>query len=276
MKIAFSLHPSPRRSALILGSLSLIAGVVCGGQAGEPAAKPDAKEAIKMVDALVNHNKAPKLVNRPRLAQPDVVALFPENYDWKEEERVRRALERLYKERSVELWEELVRRGDDSRYCAVTLEVMSLDAHVETVGSICSKHAYWCLAGVFEQHMPDVEGGRQATLRLAQVDELGKWRKARRTKSLYELQIEVGKMALHELAKLSKLNDIFSKHQIDSARKKMEAELYRLSRTKKPVFAEGPFSDQGPHEALYTEAVATEVRERVRSGYKGDLDVLPQ
>jgi hypothetical protein len=277
MKTAFSLRPWPRRFALIFSSLGLLAGVVCGGRAGEPAAKPDAREAVKMVDALANHNKPPKVVNRPRLSQPGVVALYAESYDWKEEERVRRALERLYHDRTAELWEELVRREDDSRYCAVTLDVMSLEAQTRTVRSICHQHAYWCLVGVFQQHMPYEWGGRHARLSLDQLDKLGDWRKARRNKLLYEMQIEVGKMALVELAMLRKSRverELVSKHDIDSARKKMQAELERLRRTKQPIFAEGPFSDVGPHECMYSEAAAREVRERVRSGYEGDLDVL--
>ena len=47
--------------------------------------------------------------------------MYPESYDWKEEARVRQAIDKLYQDRTVELWEELVRREADPRYCVVTV-----------------------------------------------------------------------------------------------------------------------------------------------------------
>src|SRR5262245_20970220 len=99
------------RSAVVISSLCLIAVVILPAKPEEPMTKRDAKEVAKMVDEIVNRNPAPKLVDRPRRRfSQSVVALYPESYDWKEEERVRRAIGKLYQDTTAELWEELVRR----------------------------------------------------------------------------------------------------------------------------------------------------------------------
>src|SRR5262249_58899734 len=94
----------------------LLLAISCGpasgpvGPARETNAKPmrvdgkQAKALAKMIDALANRNRPPKLVpieeNGPRLP------LFPANYDWKEHERVRTALGKVQREKTPEMWEE--------------------------------------------------------------------------------------------------------------------------------------------------------------------------
>src|SRR5262245_42155494 len=101
------------RFALLISSLGLIALIVLGdeteqGSAEVPEVKGDPRGAEKMVDAIENRNLTPKLVDR--FGSPKRVALYPDSYDWTEDERVLDALDRLYQTRTAELWEEMVRR----------------------------------------------------------------------------------------------------------------------------------------------------------------------
>src|SRR5436309_12137254 len=104
---------------IVICGLGLICAGVLGRDAGGPVAQRDAEGPAKMVDAIVNRNKPPKLVDRPRDSLPQVAALYPESYDWKEEERVRTAIRKLLHDTTAELWEELVRRREDPSYCIV-------------------------------------------------------------------------------------------------------------------------------------------------------------
>src|SRR5437899_2608445 len=78
---------------------------------GRPGGK-ERKAVVKMIDALANRNRPPKLVDM----DGDRLPLFPDEYDWKEDRRVRSALGKVRAERTAEMWEELVRGIGDERY----------------------------------------------------------------------------------------------------------------------------------------------------------------
>src|SRR5687768_10893826 len=100
-------YRSLTRIPVVIIGLCLVGIVLFEGDATGKDKKGEEKKSTAMVDAIVNRNKAPKIVFRS--GQPDRVALFADGYDWKEEERVRIALDKLYGNVNVELWEELVR-----------------------------------------------------------------------------------------------------------------------------------------------------------------------
>src|SRR5205807_236214 len=151
------------------------------------------------VAALVNRNKPPTLASRGRDSLPGLVAVYPENYDWKEEERVRTAIRELRDDTTTEVWDELVRRRDDQRYCVVIATEKLNDAKIRTVGDVCSQLAYSKLTGMYRPHMPRRgPDTRPLTPHLRDIKDLGDWRKDRANKPLYELQIEVGEMTLRE------------------------------------------------------------------------------
>src|SRR5262249_26167100 len=56
--------------------------------------KGDPKSAAKMVDAIVNRNKPPEIVKWPGRFSLKA-ALFPEDHDWKEDNRAGKAIGRL-------------------------------------------------------------------------------------------------------------------------------------------------------------------------------------
>jgi hypothetical protein len=251
---------------LSIGSLALV-GTVLFGPEGEPATKRDAKAVTKMVDAIVNRNKPPKLVERPRPSLPELVALYPENYDWKEEERVRTAIRKMLHDTTPELWEELVRRRDDPSYCVVIATEKLNDAKIRSVGYVCADLAYEGLTGVFGRHMPPWgPDGRPVSLDLDDITDLATWRKERANKSLYQLQIEVGEMTLRWLPKLKGK----PKKEQDAAREAIEAELEKLKRTKQPILLMESFPRD---EYLYNEKLAERAREAVRTDSRADLEI---
>jgi hypothetical protein len=259
---------------LSLGTLSCSAAGPVGparptnDKAGRPGGK-EGKAAAKMVDAIVNRNKPPKLVGRPSGSWPGLVALYPESYDWKEEERVRQAIDKLYQDRTVELWEELARRKANPSYCVVVVSDQTEDAQIFTVGTICRGLAYSRLVEVFVQHMPpDPDKNGRPIITGVGIGNLADWRKERMQKPLYQLQIEVGEKMLRELSKVNVRG--VRKHQIDSAREKIEAEIEKLSKTEQPVF----LKDQSFPHNTYSKDVAKRVRDAVRRGSSEGIAII--
>lgn len=255
------------RIILGLGILSLIAAIALGGDvkkkrekdsAVEQAAKRSAKEAAEMVEAIANRNKQPKIVSR-RNVKPKNFALFAEDYDWKEEERVKGALDKLSRNESVELWEALVQKANDRRYCIVSYSWSSDDAERYSVGRMCRKLAYDRLCSkVFEEHLPSIAPfGCPIRLRSIEDDFLA-WRKDRKEKSLYQLQIEVCEMAIRELPKVSV--HFLSGKEKSEARKKIEAEITELRRLKRPHIGKTGIPP------AYPERAAKRVREAFEKG----------
>ena len=248
--------------ALTIGNLTLIGTILLGADARGPVAKREAKRPARMVDAIVNRNKPPKLVDRTG-GWPKRVALFSERYDWKEDKRVRNALDTLYQDTTVELWEELVRKTGESGYCVTVVSSQNEDADIESVGSVCNCLASARLEAVFEDHLPDDPLTRPGPVRLdLGIGNLADWRKARAKKVLYQLQIEVCEVALVELAKV----DGVSAKEKALARKKIEAEIRRLRRTKKPFFVRYDRHFFPFRETLYTPELARRIRKAVRTG----------
>jgi hypothetical protein len=97
---------------------------------------------------------------------------------------------------------------------------------------------------------------------------LSEWRKKRAEKSLYELQIEVCEEAIKELAEVKRV----PQEQRDAARKKIEAEIATLKRTKRPSNVQGGyrFERSGPYNA----ELAKRVREGIKSGKYGYLGIV--
>jgi hypothetical protein len=263
---------SPRRwpcPAVVLCALGLLGAAAPGDEGRRPAAKREAKRVARMVDALANRNKPPKIVRRRVTPDvwPQTVPLYPEGYDWKEERRVHRALDALLADRTPELWEELLRRWDDERYCVVVMYGSFDNALVYSVGTVCSHLAHDRLVDVFDRHLPPNSEGRPLRLDVVgdTVRDLAGWRKKRAKKSLYELQVEVCQAALRELAKVEGL----SKEERAKAREKIEAEVARLKRTKRP--------DLPKFSALwlktYNAKDAKRVREAVEDGFRGDIEL---
>jgi hypothetical protein len=254
--------------AVALHSLTLI-GLVFLGEAHCPAqttgaqvVSRDGKRVAKMVDDLANRNKLPKIVER-RAGRPRKLPLFPEEYDWKEDERVRKAVQELYQDTTVDLWEELVRKAHDPRYCNTTWDAGE-EAVILSVGDVCRRLAYGRLCDGFKEHLPSFPPhGCPIQLESAFKD-LPAWRKERQDNPLYQLQIEVCEMAIRELPKVD--SKVLSDREKADARKEIETEITNLRRTEEPIFRE--YSWFG---SWYGPELAKEVRKAVESGSAEDI-----
>jgi hypothetical protein len=229
--------------------------------AGEP--KPAAPTPAQMVDAIVNRNQPPKLLERRGL--PRNVALFPQGYDWQEEKRVHEALARLYQDTTAELWEELVRRTNDPSYCIVVVSQQSEASVIRSVGSICRELAADRLHDVYRQHLPGDPKrfeGRTVILPMASFKGgLADWRKERKDRSLYQLQIEACEEAIKELAQVESV----PQRDKDRARRKIEFEIETMRSTKQPLIGKDHLYT-GYYAPLYTQRLAEEIRRAVESG----------
>jgi len=259
--------------AVLIVGLVLIPAVGLGEARGGEKPKADARRAAEKVDAIVNRNKAPKVVgwsDRSPPPSPTKAALFPEDHDWKEEERVQKAIDQLEKDRTEAVWEELVKRRGDRRYSEIVTTVKTADASIRTVGDICDELAYTRLIGVFWQHLPLVEG-KDGDMELPLdigIRDLSRWRKQRATKALYKLQIEVCEKAIKALAKVKRV----PRAEKDKARKKIKAEIAKLKKTKRPVHVQAE-SYSYEERGKYNAKLADRVREGVKSGKYGDLGI---
>src|SRR5262249_59933775 len=132
----------------------------------------------------VNRNTSPKLVWRDRGEFPRRVALFPEDYDWKEDQRVLEALDKLCQDTTVEVWEAMVRRVDDPGYCIINVTDQRQDANMISVGEFCYWHAESRLMDGFDQYLPwAFQLEYHGKLSLRGPSELGEWREKRTDKA---------------------------------------------------------------------------------------------
>jgi hypothetical protein len=266
-----STHALARRWA---GAAGVVTGLVLTSAfaLGEPpkgkTPNADARRAAALVDAIVNRNKAPKLV-KWRGHFPSEAALFREDHDWKEEARVGKAVDRLWEDRTEAVWEELVKRSGDRRYCETVVSGNTEDAHVRDVGDVCGDLAYARLIGAFWQHLPQDPNrdGRKLSLGVG-IEDLARWRKQRAAKLLHELQIEVCEKAIKALAKVEGV----PRAEKDRARKKIEAEIAKLKKTRRPAHVLGGHTYWA--RGLYDAKLARRVREGVKSGKYGDLGII--
>jgi hypothetical protein len=258
-------------AALVSGAFGI---VVLSRAIGDPMANPErrhsAERAADLVDQLSNSNKPPRIVERHSFP------VFPASYDWSEDKRVFKALQVLWEDRSDELWEEVIRReaawdqqekrtGDSrSRYCLTIQERKDGSPRILSVREVCAQWKWHRLLRLVGQHLPP-EPGRgtmKVLLKLSvdtvpQEEDWAKWRREGKIKTLYKLQIEVCEKYLRVLAKEARIPD----EEKAISRKKVEEEIAKLRRTKKPII---PNYELDKDYSLYTPQKAKEIREKLK------------
>lgn len=197
--------------------------------AGEHTVGIRAKVAA-IIARLASKNAPPELrgAEDPRRGRP----VFQDNYDWMEQVRVLAAVKELLDEKSSAGFDELLAHFDDSRYC-VTL---ALDGEADwgrnfSVGGICKHAAYDRLKAVLRQDELCV-GGRPVAAFGTQ--NLKTWREERKGLSLYELQIELCKLARKKVQS-PRFRAVWPERasEVDAA---LKLQIMELSRKKQPVF----------------------------------------
>jgi hypothetical protein len=211
--------------------------VLCEARYADPASAEEQKTPAELIVALASRNPAPKLV-KARIGAGNA-PLFSQDYDWDDYKRVGRAWRELDSASTPDVWEELLKHLDDKRY-SLTLDSASPGlpggddvGENFSVGDVCRTLAQEWLTYPVKRHAVDANVPTKPWAKIVPsivLPDLAEWRKARATKTLYELQIEVCELALAELESLKATAE--QKRQIRAA---LQAELDQLKTTKRPV-----------------------------------------
>lgn len=167
-----------------------------------------AKEIVsllqKKIDLIASVNKEPQIVEAAHRA----VAVFDDNFDWREQRRVKNAVASLWKATSDEEWDVVVAHSADRRYSITIRSTEHDDAANMTVGDQCRKLAFMRLVDVFYQHVM-VASDRNTICRHLEISEknIRQWRESRKGVPLHKLQIEVCEKAIDCIRRQSLIAD---------------------------------------------------------------------
>lgn len=182
-----------------------------------------------VINSLANLNPPPKLVKLGFAREP----FFTPDYDWKEQQRVRRTFAGLAREENPELWEQLLKHIIDKRY-AITMRDNGPNARNYSVGDLCRLIASERIFFASAWHSdPDSRDRYNVWLDVG-IDDIAKWRADRPKKSLYELQIEICERSIEEVDK-AKDKDVPAKAK-SHIRGKLKGTIDDLRKTKRPLF----------------------------------------
>jgi hypothetical protein len=185
------------------GGLPAMAIVLALGSVAFAQSKQSAdrvREIDRMIDAMASRNKAPRMVSGFNSGFYTSAPLVARDYDWPEQDRVRKAVLAVRKDKSDEMWWRLRGRITDRRYA---LTVVFDDVHDPTnvdVGEFCSDITDANLIEAYARHLPEVSGRMPSELYPAAVVEKNEKKWAGRP--LFELQIEVCEEAIRQFAGL--------------------------------------------------------------------------
>jgi hypothetical protein len=117
------------------------------------------KSLERLIDAMASHNKPPRLVTVGDVAVP----LFGDDYDWPEQQRVRKAIDAVMRTKSDDLWWRLRASIHDNRY--VLTATRGRVAKNFTLGALCRDIVDSRLCLGVTAHLPSVPGRLPATFR---------------------------------------------------------------------------------------------------------------
>jgi hypothetical protein len=251
---------------LMLFCLTLLLGehamseYACAASPPASGATVESAEAIdKKIDALASKNPQPEILHRMTERSP-FVPLFDPAYDWSDQERVHKAISKLFTlPLSAELWERLILHAKDGRYsltyadegAGVPENEFEIRGYAEncTVGDICAPAASRILECPIDRSLHILEAGhtwpkgytptpseefRPVYIPAPSFPEGGilAWRKARTSKAFYELQIEACQDAIDYLPKLKNV----SEEAKAKFKAQIEQDIQTLKTTKKGLF----------------------------------------
>ncbi len=220
-----------------------------------------------MVKALANHNKPPKIVE-PRGELLDAeLALYPEKYDWAEEQRVGKATFAIQEHLSPEIWKQLIEHQDDSDYWMTLADEAGAAeygvARNYTVGDFCSELAVGELCLPIRRNLEILENDEENDDfgRLRYRHDLDAMRAGIPSKyaqrAFKELQLEACQRVIDSLPLVRHV----SEKSKDEFRKKMQAEIDNVKKSKDGIFdVVRVFS--GERYGRFNEELAATIREK--------------
>lgn len=212
------------------------AGSLSAQEAAEKfTTRKEGREAARFsVDAMASKNRQPAFRD---YGLKGMLPEFPKDYDWEEQERVIRAIERAMHDIDEETWRTLVRGGGDQRY-ALTVVFKDERAMNYTVGDVCKRLAWCKICEVCSRRFrfPADVAGKSPTIDLG-VSKPWEWMKARLDRPLFEVQIEICELALTA----SSTERGIPKDLLESAADEVRREIAELRRRKQPIALEAGF-----------------------------------
>jgi hypothetical protein len=189
-------------------------------------------DAKTLVESLANRNTPPTIVGERGEQEP----LFGSNYDWKEQDRIRKLIN-LLAIHAEEAWPELVKHLDDKRYC-ITYAIDERPCNL-TIASVCNMIIKDSLAQAYRIHLPTRHSENAfVNMRPESVVpiRLKEWCEQNRTKRLYELQLEICERAIVTFANMDKVDKQINRLTREEEHKaiadmKAESESLRKSKT---------------------------------------------
>ena len=195
----------------------------------DKSSKLSKSEINELFDDLVSHNPKPEI----REHDDSRRLIPPENFSWKENLRVKNKIQ-VITDHVEELWPEIVSHLNDERY-SVTVSIAE-SPYTFSVGDVCFKIICFTLAEAHYSHLKDDPSGmiynRLGPKAMSHNDDnisLEKWLLQRKTKPLYELQIEKCEWAIKEMGKLKKW---FSDEDYEKTINEINKQIGELRKTK--------------------------------------------
>lgn len=200
-----------------------------------------------MVDAMASKNKAPELIEvEPFETEGPLVSA---DYDWVEQDRVTKAIETVWKDKSDEMWWCLYKHIGDKRYAMTLVFDSVVNSKNVDVGDICDAIAMPTLCEPYVRHLPSVPGQLPASFSPTNAVDMKKFA----GKPLYEIQIVVCEEAIRQMQSLHATEPIpgndyrneepshtFTAEEKAAFTKAVRRQIEVLRRTKKADWGKGP------------------------------------
>lgn len=217
--------------------------VIGFGPSASAQSKPSAdriRQIDRMIDAMASRNKPPKLVRTSDNYQ--ALALFSADFDWPDQDRVRKAIQAVRADKSDEMWWRLRDHINDNRYALTVDFDVSTEIWNLSVGEFCSEITEADLKAAYERHLPKASGEMPFRLPILDEKSTNKWK----GRPLYQLQIEACEAAIRQIASIEATTDLHggdykSPSQTIAAKEKtqftddVKRQIEELKRTKKAV-----------------------------------------
>lgn len=243
------------RATIAIAVLLFAGSVFCGDK--------KTVEFNNLIDSLASKNKLrPKVVEVTNRGKSITFPVFPDNFDFAEQTRVRDQLEKLTHTDRSELWSNLLSHFSDERYSLTVIDEDD-ETYSMMVGDWCRELAERDLYAAYFPHVPpirDLERRGQiyaAWKRYPEPSILSpEWREQNANKPLWELQIEFCEWAITEAPGLKQVSEDNRIKFVE----KIRAEIERLKATHAPVINQRKLTDEA--RAAVTEKIAKRLSEK--------------
>ena len=251
-------------AVIISLSIALLAKTILSAADTQDNQPMDRRAIDAMIDSLANKNKQPVLVQVQTGIGIDHNPLFSDDYDWNEDERVRKIANELSHLDGEDLWWSLIAHLDDPRYAIAY--GFNGEPHIRSVGVLCWDKAAIDFEWFFFHFAPrsDLDGRPLRPFSVLRTpSDLKDWLNSHKDVPLYKQQIELAELALkkleRELPSIEKYRHISDTEKADYIAN-VNKQMATLEETKTPILGHRPLLIGGCE--FYDAKVAKEIREK--------------